>query len=209
MMDRIFEARNLSRSYGGVCALWLPEFQVERGECVALTGRNGSGKSTLLRLLAFLEQPDAGTLHYYGSTTDPRRDITLLLQDPYLLKCSVFKNVTLGLRLRGETDHLKERYRAAMQDAGFEDPMALADRTQAMLSGGERQRVALASRLALSPRVLLLDEPTAHVDAASEEIIYASVRACLNRGVTVLCATHDRTLFDFLDAREVVLRPRS
>ena len=190
-MNRIFEARNLSRSYGGVCALWLPEFQVERGECVALTGRNGSGKSTLLRLLAFLEEPDTGTLHYYGSTTDPRRDITLLLQDPYLLKCSVFKNVTLGLRLRGETDHLEERYRAAMQDAGFEDPMALA------------------SRLALSPRVLLLDEPTAHVDAASEEIIYASVRACLNRGVTVLCATHDRTLFDFLDAREVVLRPRS
>ena len=208
-MSAIFEAWNLAKSYNGVPALHLPEFRVEEGECVALTGRNGSGKSTLLRILAFLEKPDSGKLVYHGSLSNPRREVTLLLQDPYLLKCSVFKNVTLGLRLRGDKANLEERYEAAMREAGCEDPMALASRTQGMLSGGERQRVALAARLATAPRVLLLDEPTAHVDSASEKIIYATVKACLKRGVTILCATHDRAIFDALDAREVVLREPS
>ncbi len=207
-MSALFEAHDLAKSYGGVLALFLPEFSVDQGECVALTGRNGSGKSTLLRILAFLEKPDSGTLVYHAKGSEPRREVTLLLQDPYLLKCSVFDNVTLGLRLRGDRTHLEERYCQAMAEAGFANPMALASRTQSMLSGGERQRVALAARLALSPRVLLLDEATAHVDAASEKIIYASVKSCLARGVTVVCATHDRAIFDFLDAREVVLRPR-
>lgn len=204
-MSAIIEAWNLARSYNGVPALNLPELRVEEGECLALTGRNGSGKSTLLRILAFLEKPDFGKLVYHGNSSNPRREVTLLLQDPYLLKCSVFQNVTLGLRLRGDTKNLEKRYEKAMHEAGFADPMAYASRTQSMLSGGERQRVALAARLAIAPRVLLLDEPTAHVDAASEKIIYASVKACLERGVTILCATHDRALFDSLDAREVVL----
>ena len=205
-MNRIFEVRDLHKEYGGIVALDLPSLDIERGELVALVGRNGSGKSTLLRMLAFLEEPSSGTLSYLGGR-EPRQEITLLLQAPYLLKCSVFQNVTLGLRLRGDRDDLPARYEEAMRAAGFADPQAMAGRFSGQLSGGERQRIALASRIILKPKVLLLDEPTAHVDAASERMILATVQTCLDAGTTVICATHDRQLFqDFSTVREVELK---
>ncbi len=205
-MTKLFEIRGLRQEYGGITALDLPELNIARGELLALVGRNGSGKSTLLRLLAFLEKPTVGTVKYFGGP-DPRQEITLLLQVPYLLKCSVFQNVTLGLRLRGDCRDLESRYVDAMLAAGFTDPMAMAKRFSSQLSGGERQRISLASRIILKPQVLLLDEPTAHVDAASEQMILRTVRACLEAGTTVICATHDRQLFsDFATVREVELR---
>ena len=95
----------------------------------------------------------------------------------------------------------------AMKAAGFADPESMASRYSSQLSGGERQRISLASRIIMKPRVLLLDEPTAHVDAASEQMILNTVQACLAQGTTVICATHDRELFkDFPTAREVKLR---
>ena len=205
-MSQIFEIRELRKEYGGLLALDLPELDVASGDLVSLVGRNGSGKSTLLRMLAFLEKPSSGLLNYLGGP-DPRREVTLLLQNPYLLKCSVFDNVTLGLRLRGDRENLPARYVEAMRAAGFADPQAMASRYSSQLSGGERQRISLASRIILKPRVLLLDEPTAHVDAASERMILDMVRACLGQGTTVICATHDRQLFsNFPTVREVELR---
>ena len=205
-MSKIFEIRSLRKEYGGILALDLPELDVMQGDLVSLVGRNGSGKSTLLRMLAFLEKPSSGALNYFGGP-DPRREVTLLLQNPYLLKCSVFENVTLGLRLRGDRADLPARYAEAMEAAGFADPEAMASRFSSQLSGGERQRISLASRIIMKPRVLLLDEPTAHVDAASEVMILDTVRACLGQGTTVICATHDRQLFaGFPSAREVELR---
>ncbi len=116
-MSTLFEAHELTKCYGSITALHIPFFTMEKGETVALTGRNGSGKSTLLRLLAFLETPTSGTLRYFGRQDDPRREITLLLQEPYLMKASVFWNVTLGLRLRG--------FDAKAQKKGYEESMLL------------------------------------------------------------------------------------
>lgn len=201
----LFEAHDLCMRYGSITALHLPAFFLRQGEMVVLTGRNGSGKSTLLRLLAFLERPTSGTLRYSGKG-EPRREITLLLQEPYLMKASVFWNVTLGLRLRGANrEHMRESYMAAMQAAGFADPDAMAHRGPEELSGGEKQRIALAARLALQPRVLLLDEPTSNVDAASEKMIVAAVRFFLGQGAGVVCSTHDRGLANALGGREVRL----
>ena len=206
-MSMLFEARGLRKDYGAIHALNLPSFSMEKGELVVLTGRNGSGKSTLLRLLGFLEKPTSGTLRYFGGA-EPRREITMLLQDSYLLKDTVMGNVTLGLRLRGDRDRLRERYAEAMRAAGFSAPEEMADRPQYKLSGGEKQRVALAARIILKPAVLLLDEPTAHVDTASEQTILESVRAILAEGTSVVCATHDAGLFDsFPSARTVHLDP--
>lgn len=205
-MSTVFEIRDLRKEYGGILALDLPMLDVAEGDLVSLVGRNGSGKSTLLRMLAFLEKPTSGSLRYHGGP-EPRREVTLLLQNPYLLKCSVFENVTLGLRLRGDGRDLPARYAEAMEAAGFTDPDAMAKRSFNQLSGGERQRISLASRIILNPRVLLLDEPTAHVDAASEQMILRTVADCLKKGTTVICATHDRQLFaDFPTVREVELR---
>ncbi|WP_297046691.1 ATP-binding cassette domain-containing protein [uncultured Desulfovibrio sp.] len=205
-MSLLFEASRLCMRYGDITALYLPEFRLKKGEIVILTGRNGSGKSTLLRLLAFLERPTSGSLRYYGHTNEPRREITLLLQEPYLMKASVFWNVTLGLRLRGaKKERLLKGYGESMRAAGFADPDSMASRRPGELSGGERQRIALAARLILVPSVLLLDEPTSNVDAASENAILQAVGLSLGRGTSVVCATHDRTLFSALGPREVRL----
>ncbi len=137
---------------------------------------------------------------YFGGAI-PRREVTLLLQEPYLLKESVFRNVTIGLMLRGQKGNLQNEYAAAMEMAGFEDPQAFAQRRPAALSGGEKQRVALASRLILKPAVLLLDEPTSFVDARSAGIIVAALKKLCHTGCAIVCATHDPALVEALGAR--------
>lgn len=204
-MSTLFEAENLQKNYDAHTALFLPYFHMERGEVVALTGHNGCGKSTLLRLLAFLERPTSGVLQYTGNQKEPRKEITLLLQAPYLMKDSVFRNVTLGLYLRNRRHNLPSAYTEAMRAVGFKDPEILAGRAPHTLSGGERQRVALAARLILSPAVLLLDEPTSNVDADSAQAIIRAVEHSLKSGCSVVCATHDRSLLHALHAREINL----
>lgn len=204
MSANLYEASNIVQRYNGREALNIQYLAIEEGEAVFLTGPNGCGKSTLLRLLAFLERPAAGELRYAGGA-EGRKEATLLLQDPYLLHMSVFNNVALGLKFRNQTGELRQVFERCMQAAGFDDPWNFADRGPRELSGGERQRVALASRLALRPRVLLLDEPTANVDAASARAIALAVRNSTAEGMTVVCATHDPALLRALDAREIKL----
>ncbi|MCR5815008.1 MAG: ATP-binding cassette domain-containing protein [Desulfovibrio sp.] len=204
-MSEIYRAQNLVQVYGTVTALSLASFSVKKGEVVALTGPNGSGKSTLLRLLAFLEKPSAGELLFFGQGDDPRREVTLLLQEPYLLKDTVFRNVTLGLALRGKTSNLKAAFETVMHAVGFEDAETMGKRFFHALSGGEKQRVALASRLIVQPTVLLLDEPTSSVDARSARAIECAVRGCIDSGTTVIYATHDLSLLKALGGREVRL----
>lgn len=204
MSANLYEARNLVQRYNGREALSVQYLSIEEGEAVFLTGPNGCGKSTLLRLLAFLERPAAGELRYAGGA-EGRKEATLLLQDPYLLHMSVFNNVVLGLKLRHQGADLRQTFECCMQAAGFDDPWNFADRGPRELSGGERQRVALASRLALRPRVLLLDEPTANVDAASARAIALAVKNSTAKGMTVVCATHDPALLRAIDAREIKL----
>ena len=200
----LYQGQNLVQRYNGREALRLEHFAINAGETVLLTGPNGCGKSTLLRLLAFLERPASGSLHYAGAA-DGRQEATLLLQAPYLLHMNVFNNVVLGLRLRHENAALRQTYERCMNAAGFNEPWDFAERGPSELSGGERQRVALASRLALGPKVLLLDEPTANVDAASARAIALVVKSCTAEGITVVCATHDPALLRALGAREIKL----
>lgn len=207
-MSAIYETRDLEQRYQQRTALPKLSLTIESGEAVALTGPNGCGKSTLLRLLAFIERPFSGELLYYGDRNNPRREVSLLLQDPYLLRASVFYNVTLGLRLRHRREQLESIYERCMRAVGFADPRSFAARGPNALSGGERQRVALAARLALNPRVLLLDEPTSNVDAASARAIAEAVTQCRRDGVTVVCSTHDPALIDALQAREIRLGRR-
>lgn len=199
-MSVLYEARNLERRYGGRVALQLPALTVRRGRVVALTGPNGSGKSTLLRMLAFLEKPDAGELHFYGSPgVPPRHEATLLLQEPYLLKRSVYENVACGLRLRGQRGALDEAVFGALEQVGFA-PESVAKRQWRELSGGEKQRVSLAARLILHPLALLLDEPTSNMDVRSAAAIHEAVRKAVSQGTTVVVASHDTAWLEELEA---------
>lgn len=204
-MSPLYEAVNLRRYYESRLAFAISSFRLEKGASLVLTGPNGSGKSTFLRMLAFLETPSEGILRYFGGP-DPRRECTLVLQEPWLMRSPVFKNVVLGLKLRGRRENLREKFENAMLAVGFENPADFAQRKPFALSGGEKQRVALAARLILDPVALLLDEPTAYVDGKSADRIVAALKKAREAGVTIVCATHDRALVSSLDAEVMELR---
>jgi tungstate transport system ATP-binding protein len=185
----------VSHAYGGRPVLDIDRLEVGAGEVVCLVGPTGSGKSTLLRLLVGLEQPTAGGLSFgeyrldgRGLPLGVRRRITLMFQRPLLLAGTVRANVEYGLRLRGRRGR-SQVARAVLERLGLG---GLASRPARSLSGGEVQLVALARALALEPDVLLLDEPTAHLDPARvalvEEVVGELHRS---RGSTVVWATHN------------------
>jgi tungstate transport system ATP-binding protein len=202
----IYEIRSLEHSYGGKTVLSIANLTVQPASIVGLIGPNGSGKSTLLRMLGLIEKPSQGKILFNGREVEPFSDearfrITLLPQEPFLMKRSVFNNVSYGLKLRGDGRDIAHQTREALSLVGlpFED---FAHRPWYALSGGEAQRVALAARLALKPKVLLLDEPTASVDAASAQLIKeASLRARQELGTTLIVASHDwQWLYEICDA---------
>lgn len=192
----IYEIRSLKHSYADQTVLALEHLTVQPASIVGLIGPNGSGKSTLLRLLGLIERPTEGKIFFNGLCVEPFADearfqITLLPQEPLLMKRSVFRNVSYGLKLRGNQNNLIDRVNAALSLVGLPSEN-FARRPWYALSGGEAQRVALAARLALRPKVLLLDEPTAGVDAASAQLIKeASLRARQESGTTLIVASHD------------------
>jgi len=172
--------------YNGRTVLSIDSLDINSGDIIGLAGPNGSGKSTLLKILAFLNAPTQGTVSFMGSPTPitpgaVHRQITLLVQEPYLLKRTVHANVAYGLRVRGKSD-ITTKVHNALVEVGlwFE------------LSGGEAQRVALAARLVLKPKVLLMDEPTASLDTKSSQLIReAALRAREKNGTSLVVASHD------------------
>ncbi|MDR0649195.1 MAG: energy-coupling factor ABC transporter ATP-binding protein [Synergistaceae bacterium] len=194
-MKNIYELRSLTHKYGSHATLGIKSLDIPKG-VVGLVGPNGSGKSTLLKILAFL-LPYEGKMSYCGRETadkerEMRKSVTLLLQEPYLLRRSVFENVAYGLTLRGcSRGETEARVSDSLARVGL--PFGeFAHRPWYRLSGGEAQRVSLASRLALRPEVLLLDEPTANVDELSAAKIKDSItKAARDWGSTVIAATHD------------------
>lgn len=197
MSKTLYDIRNLKQSYErGRPNLDISELSINGGCVTGVVGPNGCGKSTLLKVLAFLI-PASGDIVFDGLSAagrerEIRREVVYLLQEPYLLKRSVYENVAYGLKLRGAEKGLVEsRVRESLEAVGL--PLdEFASRPWYRLSGGEAQRVALAARLALRPKALLLDEPTANVDEASAQLVMeAAVRASREFGSAVVVSTHD------------------
>jgi tungstate transport system ATP-binding protein len=192
----IYEVKALEHSYGGKTVVGIDRLDVQPASIVGIIGPNGSGKSSLLRLLGLIEKPSRGSIYFSGQRVEPFSDearflITLLPQEPFLMKRSVFNNVAYGLKLRGNGGNIAAKVHKALELVGLPSD-DFAQRPWYALSGGEAQRVALAARLALEPKVLLLDEPTASVDAASAQLIKeASLRARRELGTTLVVASHD------------------
>jgi NitT/TauT family transport system ATP-binding protein len=160
---------------------------VAEGQVVSLIGPSGSGKSTVLRAISGLHDPDGGTVELGVD----RREMSFLFQDDALLPWrTVRQNVSLGLRLRGvsraEASEEATGWLARLGLAGFET------RYPRQLSGGQRKRVALAQVLALRPRLLLMDEPFASLDAIVRHHITQDLLGWVEReGIAVLLVTHD------------------
>ncbi|UCD66263.1 MAG: ATP-binding cassette domain-containing protein [Deltaproteobacteria bacterium] len=192
----MYMIQDIDHYYGDKQALSIEDVSIPSASIVGLIGPNGSGKSTLLKLLGFLEEPTYGEIVFKGQKVVPFSDevrfrVTLLTQEPYLMRRSVFENVSYGLKIRGDTNDLRSRVGEALSQVGLE-PENFTRRKWLALSGGEAQRVALAARLVLKPEVLLLDEPTASVDSHSARLIRkASLKAREEWGTTLVVATHD------------------
>lgn len=162
--------------------LEIPELTLSTGEVVHLQGANGSGKTTLLRLIAGLTKPDSAAA-MQGAQHPPHT--VYLHQTPYLFRTTVRNNVEYGLKRCGLPLANAD---AAMQWAGVD---ALADTPCAQLSGGEQSRVALARVRALQPKLYLLDEPTAHLDADGARRVFAIINTLQADGATVVLSSHN------------------
>jgi tungstate transport system ATP-binding protein len=192
----LFAISGLTQVYRGKTVLSIGRLELARGGIIGIIGPNGSGKSTFLRLAGFVEKPTRGAILFNGNAAGPfapdiRSRVALLPQEPFLLKRSVFNNVSYGLQIRGVKEHLFERVSQSLAQVGL-DGRDFAQRPSYALSGGEAQRVALAARLILKPEVLLLDEPTASIDALSAQLIQdAALKAQHDWGTTLIIASHD------------------
>jgi len=185
----LYEISGIEHGYGEFM-LNIPELKIDRGSAVGLSGPNGSGKSTLLRLMAFLEKPASGIVNFHGIYKD-RLPVTLLHQDPYLLKRSVYENITYGLKIKNDYSNLKKRTAEILEKVNL-DPGKFMHRKWYELSGGESKRVALASRIILKPEALLLDEPVANIDVESSRAIVNAVKWMREEhSVTLVISSHD------------------
>ena len=201
------------RYLGGYEALRDVSLTIDTGELVLIMGHSGAGKSTLLKLMAAIEQPSAGTVLISGQNVAKlrpaalpflRRRFGIVFQDHKLLyDRSVFQNVLLPLQIAGfDGRDAARRARAAL------DKVELLAKEKAMpitLSGGEQQRVCIARAVVHRPAVLLVDEPTGNLDEAYARNIVELFAAFHQVGVTVVIATHDRSVSEQLPARIIQL----
>ncbi len=187
--SRGLEVRGVLGERGGRVLFREVGFDVRPGEVLAIRGPNGSGKTTLLEVLALVRSVGAGLLRLDGQPASRgdlvmRRRITLVSRPALLFRGTVIRNVAYGLRVRGVARReARDRAREALGRVGAE---GLADRRSRELSAGERQRVALARGLAIAPRVLLLDEPTAHLDADGVDRVAGALASLQREGRTVI-----------------------
>ncbi len=187
-----------------VCALEQINLTLTRGEYIAVMGPSGSGKSTLLNVLGLLDRPDSG--HYLLDGTDTAqlgerelatlrsRRIGFVFQSFHLVpRLSARENIELPLMLSGMAPALRRQRVDALLEG-----LALSNRAghkPAELSGGQRQRVAIGRAMAMSPALLLADEPTGNLDSHSgEEVMALLERLNRQQGITLIVVTHDERL---------------
>ncbi|HZL59251.1 MAG TPA: ABC transporter ATP-binding protein [Stellaceae bacterium] len=183
----MLRANALALSYGATPILEGVSLEVPSGKFVSLIGPSGSGKSTLLRAIIGLQAPSSGTIE----TDVLSGDIGMLFQDDALLPWrTAEENVALGLRLKGvDKGTAIASARLWLTRLGLH---GLSERFPRQLSGGQRKRVALAQVLAREPRLLLMDEPFASLDAiVRARVTQDLLRLVESRGISVLLVTHD------------------
>ena len=201
----IIQAQSLVKKYrlGGsqVLALNGIDFQVEKGEIIAIIGSSGSGKSTLMHILGCLDRPDSGIYILAGEDVSGlpsnrlaeirNRHIGFVFQNFNLLpRLNALENVELPLLYAGAAE-AKDRAREALEIVGLEDRI---HHEPAQLSGGELQRVAVARAIVTDPAIILADEPTGNLDTKTGEEIMVIFEQLNGRGRTIIVVTHESTV---------------
>ncbi|MGZ3583679.1 MAG: energy-coupling factor transporter ATPase [Ktedonobacterales bacterium] len=187
-------------------ALHNVSMRIEEGSCAAIVGVTGSGKSTLVQHFNGLLRPTSGRIEVHGVEVSPhagkgaglrelRRHVGLLFQFPeaQLFAPTIFDDVAFGPRQLGlDEATVRRRVRRALASVALECGDAFLSRSPFALSGGQRRRVALAGVLAMKPRVLVLDEPSAGLDAEARDELYEQLVDLRTRdGLTIVLVSHD------------------
>ncbi|CAM4336694.1 ATP-binding cassette domain-containing protein [Paenibacillus alkaliterrae] len=185
----------IRKAFGGFQALQDVSVHIPKGKFTCLLGPSGCGKTTLLRIIAGLEQTDSGTVMLDGRniTMQPsaKRNFGIVFQSYALFpNLTVSENVGYGLKGKQPKRQIEERVQEMLELVGL---AAVRDRYPAQLSGGQQQRVALARAIALSPDILLLDEPLSALDAKVRVMLREQLCELQERlGITTVMVTHDQ-----------------
>ena len=199
----------LTRIYGQARAVDDISIRIADGEFISLLGPSGCGKTTTLKMIAGFEEASEGAIRFDGldvvGTPAEKRDIGMVFQNYALFPhMTVDQNLAFGLEMRKvPRERMRERIARVLdmvQLAGY------ADRYPSQLSGGQQQRVALARALVIEPRILLLDEPLANLDAKLREEMRVFIRDLQRRvGITTVYVTHDQSEAMTMSDRVVVM----
>lgn len=196
MTEPYIQFRNLSKRYQARLLFDIPEMDLQTGQCTILSGCNGSGKTTLLKIIAGLEAPDSGEVHYQGQAYPwqaarhrYQQEIIYLHQQAYMFNTSVWDNIAYGLQQQKMPQRVI--YERVSQALAWADLEHLAQQNARKLSGGEKQRIALARAWVLRPRLLLLDETTANMDQASRARTHQQICRLKENGIGVVITSHD------------------
>ena len=190
------ELRNITARYGDFIAVHDVSLTIKSGQFVTLLGPSGCGKSSSLRIVAGLLKPNAGCIEFDGrdvTDLDPsKRNIGMVFQSLALFPhMTVRDNVSFGLKMKKvDAAVASERVRRMLEIVRLDH---LADRFPVQLSGGQQQRVALARALAITPSILILDEPFGALDRKLRETMQVELHALTRElGITALFVTHDQ-----------------
>jgi putative spermidine/putrescine transport system ATP-binding protein len=205
----VVSLRGLTKSFGGQPAVDRISLDIRDGEFVSLLGPSGCGKTTTLKLVAGFEMADAGTIEFDGqdvsSLPAEKRDIGMVFQNYALFPhLTVAQNLAFGLEMRQVPKaEIAQRIRQSLETVQL---MGLGERYPRQLSGGQQQRVALARALIIEPRILLLDEPLANLDARLRDEMREFIRDLQRRvGITTIYVTHDQAEALTMSDRVIVM----
>ena len=196
MENSIVQIRNVWFAYNGKTVLQDVSLNIQRGDFIAMIGPNGGGKTTLLKLILGLLRPDRGSIKVLGGPSEKAsHHIGYVPQDVHINRS--FPITAIDVVLMGKLGPAKRWTRNATQDRREAldalERMEIADCANSKinaLSGGQRQRVFIARALVAQPKILLLDEPTASIDARGQAEFYRLLKT-LNKDITVLVVSHD------------------
>lgn len=214
----LVELCRVSKQFGAQPVLRDISIEVYQGETLVLIGESGCGKSVTMKLMMGLLQPTAGSVLWFGRPIKGRSDRELTrdrLTFGYLFQgaalfdsLSVFENVAFGLRqnTRLAEDQLLQIVHARLQEVGLTP--AVCDKKPAELSGGMKKRVGLARALALTPEIILYDEPTTGLDPIMGDVINSLIlQTRARRPVTSIVVTHDMKTVQAVADRVIMLYP--
>ncbi|HKW45466.1 MAG TPA: metal ABC transporter ATP-binding protein [Candidatus Eremiobacteraceae bacterium] len=195
--EKALSLRGVCAGYFGRDVLDAVSFDIDPGEFVGIIGPNGSGKSTLLKVVAGLHPAQCGSISVFGGPPDPRRRIVGYVPQAESVNWT-FPVTALDVVLMGRYGKLGVLHRPRKTDVdSARDALAevgMADRAESQigeLSGGQQQRVFVARALSQDPRLMLLDEPIAGVDATSQHAMFTLLEERQRRGMTIVASTHD------------------